>query len=900
MALVTCSNSGQALLDWLETATPAQVIQLCTALGCGPSRREIARVFADCEGNVHFPDDVIPTCDEFNAALTAAIAQVLLARGSTPSVALLGAGLNLTGNVLHDESLFTTDDGLLALSPLPPPIPDTFLAFSSETVTVDQSAIFLDSLAVGPDLIMGAASDNDNDNDRPLVAVHNIDGSERWRVMPSPNPNIFTFEDVVHSQGRFFVAGVSLPLGSDRFAEVFSTDSENGVWKKEFDLYLYYNCGLAASDQVVIFHATSNTDQGILKYSVNAGATWSTEITTAVHNCVPFHASASGLKMVAMAAEFTMSTTTDTLYLLVHEGAGWNYHPVTLPGYDNAWFPEVRGYFNNITDEYVLFGISVTGGNPSPVVYTSSAPEGPWQPQTTSVFWEEVQVDGGGFLAVEWVETGAGGFPVTKTTSDGFNWVEGPALEFEPEDTYVMAAASGGGKHYLTGTSSLLAISSDGLNWPDYSSSPLTSDSSVWKIVQGNGLTLAVNYYNDIAKFTPGAGWDHYDSSRTTEGYFFWFAGGLFFSVGMDSGGLVVSTDAKTWEERPFNLPGVDPYDLMGVVEFQGAVYASVGGGRVAKTSDLGNSWELVQPSDLATFETYEIVAVLDQLLVYSPQGAAFYSSDGAAWQPLQLPTAIGEGLITEVGGRALAFAQFSNTFIAASSLEGPWGTESLGPQGFSNVNLITFTSVPSGGVAAVFQVETSSGDLFGKVRTTADGASWADFPLPIYKGLTAFSFIDEQGSFVTGGISGQLTSTLALPPELRWIDCPCCDKFLGPVDGTDPQSTPIGFKFKFENVGGGDGADAFAFAYSQSGLEAGELLEEGELQVQQGISEWILAIGSPEDDYVFYSDSGAVGGVGVFEYTITNLRTGQTITSGAQANDTDVFCASITFRRRA
>lgn len=73
MSLVTCARVGDALTDWLDTASQLKKDALCEALGCGHTDEEIAAVFMNCDGVAHIPGTAIPSCDEMDAAITAAI-----------------------------------------------------------------------------------------------------------------------------------------------------------------------------------------------------------------------------------------------------------------------------------------------------------------------------------------------------------------------------------------------------------------------------------------------------------------------------------------------------------------------------------------------------------------------------------------------------------------------------------------------------------------------------------------------------------------------------------------------------------------------------------------------------------------------------------------------------------
>lgn len=73
MALVSCAKLGEALTNWLATASVVQKQALCAALNCGPTDEQIAEVFLDCDNQAHIPGNTIPTCEQMNAAIEEAI-----------------------------------------------------------------------------------------------------------------------------------------------------------------------------------------------------------------------------------------------------------------------------------------------------------------------------------------------------------------------------------------------------------------------------------------------------------------------------------------------------------------------------------------------------------------------------------------------------------------------------------------------------------------------------------------------------------------------------------------------------------------------------------------------------------------------------------------------------------
>lgn len=89
MALVSCSNVGPALIQWLATATVTDRAALCEALGCGPTDEQITGAFLDCESHAHIPGTAVPTCEQMNDAIAAALKVIW---GDSASVKFSGAG----------------------------------------------------------------------------------------------------------------------------------------------------------------------------------------------------------------------------------------------------------------------------------------------------------------------------------------------------------------------------------------------------------------------------------------------------------------------------------------------------------------------------------------------------------------------------------------------------------------------------------------------------------------------------------------------------------------------------------------------------------------------------------------------------------------------------------------
>lgn len=151
MALINCEFIGEALIVWLGQASQGQRDALCDALGCGPTDEEIAKVFLDCDEVVHIPGNTIPTCDQMNAAIAAAITEISFQNGT---VIMSGSG--------------TAQD---------PYVPNVFLDPAADNmITGDAST----GLYVAPEIPVGGTPGQ-------VLARDNSNGLE-WIDIPDPIP----------------------------------------------------------------------------------------------------------------------------------------------------------------------------------------------------------------------------------------------------------------------------------------------------------------------------------------------------------------------------------------------------------------------------------------------------------------------------------------------------------------------------------------------------------------------------------------------------------------------------------------------------------------------------------------------------------------------------------------
>lgn len=92
MSLVSCAHVGEALTNWLTTATVEQKLALCAALNCGPTDEQIAKVFLDCNEQAHIPGNTIPTCQQMNDAIAEALEGLGFNFASDGTVGVTGDG----------------------------------------------------------------------------------------------------------------------------------------------------------------------------------------------------------------------------------------------------------------------------------------------------------------------------------------------------------------------------------------------------------------------------------------------------------------------------------------------------------------------------------------------------------------------------------------------------------------------------------------------------------------------------------------------------------------------------------------------------------------------------------------------------------------------------------------
>lgn len=92
MSLVSCAHVGDALTNWLATATVEQKLALCAALDCGPTDEQIAATFLDCNEQAHIPGNTIPTCQQMNDAIAEALEGLGFNFASDGTVSVTGDG----------------------------------------------------------------------------------------------------------------------------------------------------------------------------------------------------------------------------------------------------------------------------------------------------------------------------------------------------------------------------------------------------------------------------------------------------------------------------------------------------------------------------------------------------------------------------------------------------------------------------------------------------------------------------------------------------------------------------------------------------------------------------------------------------------------------------------------
>lgn len=109
MALVSCAYVGDALTNWLESASVEQRLALCAALDCGPTAEQVAAVFLDCASQVHIPGNTIPTCQQMNDAIAEALEGLGFNFASDGTVGVTGDGS--VGNPFKLDVKISGDSG---------------------------------------------------------------------------------------------------------------------------------------------------------------------------------------------------------------------------------------------------------------------------------------------------------------------------------------------------------------------------------------------------------------------------------------------------------------------------------------------------------------------------------------------------------------------------------------------------------------------------------------------------------------------------------------------------------------------------------------------------------------------------------------------------------------------
>lgn len=136
MSLVSCAKVGEALTNWLATATVEQKLALCAALNCGPTDEQIAATFLDCNEQAHIPGNTIPTCQQMNDAIAEALEGLGFNFASDGTVAVTGDGsvenpFKLDVKISGEEGnrLEVRDGALGVFDTAPPNLANLYLSY---------------------------------------------------------------------------------------------------------------------------------------------------------------------------------------------------------------------------------------------------------------------------------------------------------------------------------------------------------------------------------------------------------------------------------------------------------------------------------------------------------------------------------------------------------------------------------------------------------------------------------------------------------------------------------------------------------------------------------------------------------------------------------------------------
>lgn len=231
-----------------------------------------------------------------------------------------------------------------------------------------------------------------------------------------------------------------------------------------------------------------------------------------------------------------------------------------------------------------------------------------------------------------------------------------------PKTSNWSGVAFGGGLYIAaTMTSSVGAISSDGVTWTDHWMPGTTQWSG---IAYGNGVFVLANYAGAAYSATGGDSWTSVTTPfpNTSWRSGVTFTGGKFFLTRSGVNIISYSTNGSSWTGKV--LPAAI---VSGVIVFGGGLFLSPGSGGSMAVSDDGITWasSVILPTTWVTPSagTYGGGRFL---FLSSGTDAYVYSDDGVIWTAATLPTS-GAWYSIKFGNGAFIAMAYEGHIIASA-----------------------------------------------------------------------------------------------------------------------------------------------------------------------------------------------------------------------------------------
>lgn len=254
MALVSCAKVGEALTNWLVTASVVQKQALCAALNCGPTDEQIAAVFLDCDNQAHIPGNTIPTCEQMNAAIEEAIGNLGFNFADDGTVRVTGDGseenpYKLDVKISSEEgNRLEVRDGMLGVfDTAPADLADLFISYvSGNDSNPGTRQAPLKTLTRATQLITEGSSGRGQFNLYfKSGEIHLV--NERLFSLRNANVRLWYYDDPTFGDGRVTCSGsypnlaASLVRPQIRFQEYYDADLNGTLWPflQTNDLGLY-------------------------------------------------------------------------------------------------------------------------------------------------------------------------------------------------------------------------------------------------------------------------------------------------------------------------------------------------------------------------------------------------------------------------------------------------------------------------------------------------------------------------------------------------------------------------------------------------------------------------------------------------------------------------------------